>query len=493
MLQLIRSTVHNPHCAESRPAEIVASDIKGFPKGSALPARKMHLRIPKSPLTVIGDPDQASSVPLAGHVEVVAKPIQQADIASIQLSLVRTTKIKKAAAKTQEALLAPRRRSFGNRSPTRDKRTCVEELMQWTITYSPCHLAENNASTTMDSKGTKQNDRRGFVPFNIQIPGHLRATTSTPLGSTTYTLTAAALSKSTGKPLFTTETPLHIQRTLHLPNGPAEVVLRRRFPDSSLSTRLTLPGVLSPTASFPAKLTLCNTVTRRGRTATHLCIRRLDWRIEERTSVVSAADASADNRLPLFSELESGVVLPDAQRRENGSSSSSSSSTGNTHTRKLAAGKWDGVDKLPTAPTPDAEVDVSFNVALPASARAACGVEPEGVRLSSGSGDAADDRPALAVKHVLVLELITVELKYSTETGELVNMYPFPQRKFGAVYDINVSNWDYGGGARAPGAGDAGASAVAAVQQQPTTMIAIPPCAELLGEMPPSYDSVAVM
>lgn len=469
MFNLIRSTVHNPIRAESRPAEIVASDIKGFPKSSTQPARNMHLRIPKSPLTVVGDPDQASSVPLAGHVEVVTKPSQQADITSIQLSLVRTTKIKKAATKTQEPLLSTRRRSFGNHSPTRDKRTCVEQLMQWTIAYSPCHMAaNNNSSAAAETKSTKQS----FVPFNIQIPGHLAATTSTPLGSTAYTLAATVLSASTGKPLFKADTPLTIARALHLPNGPADVVLRRRFPDASMSTRLTLPGVLSPTASFTARLALCNTVTRRGRTATHLCVRRLDWRVEERAHVVPSSSACA--RPPPFSEIEAG----EQQQRRDGA---------NAHVRKLAAGKWDAgwtgnVDKLPTAPTPADEVEVPFQIAIPASARAACSVEPDGNR--SGDDD-VDDRPALAVSHVLVLELITVELRYNTESGALVNMYPFPQRKFGAVYDVSIANWDYGG------VGESGAVAAAQPQLMPT--IAIPPCAELLGEMPPSYDSVAVM
>ncbi|KKY23151.1 hypothetical protein UCDDS831_g03276 [Diplodia seriata] len=437
----------------------------------------MHLRIPKSPLTVIGDPCQADSVPLAGHIEVAAKPAQHADITSIQLVLLRTTKIKKAATKPQDALLPSRRRSFGNRSPTRDKRTCVEELMQWTVAYSPSPL------TSPDSSSNKQ--RRDLLPFNVRIPGHLPASTSTTVASTSYTLAATAVSRASGKPLFKTETPVQLRRALHLPQGPAEVSLRRRFPDSQMSTRLALPGVLRPADDFTARLTLCGSISRRGRTTTRLAVRRLDWRIEERAALVPVAEAG---RLPLFSEIETGATNSADQAQQKKETQQ--------HVRKLASGGWTGnLDKLPTPAPGSGDVDTSFNVALPASARASCGVEPDTLGTA-----ATDDASALSVSHVLVLELITAELKYSVDTGELVNMYPFPQRKFGAVYDITVSNWDYtndgGNAAAAALEGQQFATVVPSAVLPPTSTAfsaPIPPYCEIFGEMPPSYDSVAVM
>lgn len=487
----------------------------------------MHLRIPKAPLTVVGDPCQADSVPLAGHIEVAAKPQQHQDITSIQLTLLRTTKIKKQSTKPQDALLASRRRSFGNRSPTRDKRTCVEEIMQWTIAYSPPSNNDNTAPESSSPFASKQ--RRNLLPFNVRIPGHLPASTSTPVGSTVYTLTATALSRTTSKPLFKTETPVTLRRALLLPQGPAEVSLRRRFPDSQMSTRLSLPGVLRPSGGddFTAKLTLCNSISRRGRTTTRLAVRRLDWRIEERAQLVPVAEAG---RLPPFSETETGATNSETSQQQQQKKKDAHHPQ---HVRKLASGGWTGnLDKLPTPAPGSGDVEVAFNVALPASAKASCGVEPDSLSSSSpssalsssGSDDgnvnaddatpplsADDHRVALSVSHVLVLELITAELKHNADTGQLVNMYPFPQRKFGAVYDITVSNWDYttdfaAGLASVPvtpgiltpdGSGheqrDSYFDATATPPSSTSFPATIPPYCEIFGEMPPSYDSVAVM
>lgn len=436
------------------------------------PSKKMHLRIPNTPITIIGDPCQASSVPLSGHVELACKPSQAATITSIQLALVRTTKIKK---QESSSLLPGRRLSFGNsRSPTRDKRTYVEELMQWTIAYSPSHTANTSGSAATPRRGSNDTTptTTALIPFNIRIPGHLPATTTTPLGSTTYTLTATALTTTPTTPTknLKTDSPLHLTRALHLPHGPSSVLLRRRFPQSALSTRLTLPGVLRPTAAeFTAHLTLHGTATRHGRTTTHLCVRRLDWRIEEHT-LASPSPSSPDSAKP--------------QQK---------------HIRKLAAGKWEGGRSSnkwtgnleealpPTRPgafeDDDNDMAVAFPVSIPASARALCG---NGLQQQQQE----ENGPRLCVSHVLVLELHTVELKYGAETGELVNMYPFPQRKFGAVYDVEVQNWGYDGAAGISGevvpppARTTNAAALALAM----------PCGEVfMGEWPPSYDSVAVM
>lgn len=484
----------------------------------------MHLRIPKAPLTVVGDPCQADSVPLAGHIEVAAKPQQHQDITSIQLALLRTTKIKKQSTKPQDALLASRRRSFGNRSPTRDKRTSVEEIMQWTIAYSP-PSSNNDPESSSSSSPFASKQRRNLLPFNVRIPGHLPASTSTPVGSTVYTLTATALSRTTSKPLFKTETPVTLRRALLLPQGPAEVSLRRRFPDSQMSTRLSLPGVLRPSGSdeFTAKLTLCNSISRRGRTTTRLAVRRLDWRIEERAQLVPVAEAG---RLPPFAETETGATNSETSQQQT-QQQKKKDAQHHQHVRKLASGGWTGnLDKLPTPAPGSGDVEVAFNVALPASAKASCGVEPDSLSSSSPSstssaapsgGSGGDDgnatendhRVALSVSHVLVLELITAELKHNADTGELVNMYPFPQRKFGAVYDITVSNWDYtpdfaAGLASVPvtpgiltpdGSSEQRDSYFDAATPPSSTSFppTIPPYCEIFGEMPPSYDSVAVM
>ncbi|GME42684.1 arrestin (or s-antigen) n-terminal domain protein [Neofusicoccum parvum] len=443
----------------------------------------MHLRIPNTPLTIVGDPCQASSVPFSGHVEVACKPAQQADISSIQLALVRTTKIKKAAApKAPDALLASRRRSFGNHSPTRDKRTSVEELQRWTIAYPPSAAPTTTTTTTRPGliRRSSSDKNTVLVPFHIRIPGHLPATTTTPLGSTSYALAATALSASTGKPLLRTETPLTLRRALHLPLGPASVVLRRRFPESLVSTRLAVPGVVRAADAFTARLAVGGSVTRRGRTATHLALRRLDWRVEERTAVVVGSSSSSP---PPFSEVEAGSAGATAERdreRERERERDAQCS----HVRKLAQGKWEGggwtgnLDKLPAPAADGGDVEVEFHVAVPASAKALCSVDPRfGPPTTTTTGEPGGEHSAasLAVSHVLVLELITVELKYNVDSGELVNMYPFPQRKFGAVYDITVADWDYDGG---------GSSA---------QTLTLPPCGEVLGERPPSYDSVAVM
>jgi len=75
--------------------------------------------------------------------------------------------------------------------------------------------------------------------FSLHIPGHLPASTQNSLGSIKYVLTATA-TPSSGKSLHTNQ-PIQIQRTV-LPDSTSAVCLRR-YPDSQLVSRLTMPPV----------------------------------------------------------------------------------------------------------------------------------------------------------------------------------------------------------------------------------------------------------
>jgi hypothetical protein len=122
-------------------------------------------------------------------------------------------------------------------------------------------------------------------PFSYLLPGHVPATAHNHLGRIDYVLEANAVTSLSET--IPVSRPLIVQRALQ-PTGDKTSV--RIFPPTNLSVRVVHPSVIHPIGEFPVQMTLTGVIDnslknieRRWR------IRRLNWKLEERSKIISAA------------------------------------------------------------------------------------------------------------------------------------------------------------------------------------------------------------
>ncbi|RMZ84859.1 hypothetical protein DV737_g968, partial [Chaetothyriales sp. CBS 132003] len=120
------------------------------------------------------------------------------------------------------------------------------------------------------------------VPFSFHFEGHLPATTDCPLGSISYELVVEATT-STGESVTHIE-PITLRRAL--PEGSPKYSIRI-FPPTNLTSRVQLPPVIHPIGKFPVELTLSGVIDNRESSHTRWRMRKLSWRIEEYSKIVS--------------------------------------------------------------------------------------------------------------------------------------------------------------------------------------------------------------
>ncbi|RMZ87179.1 hypothetical protein DV736_g5604, partial [Chaetothyriales sp. CBS 134916] len=120
------------------------------------------------------------------------------------------------------------------------------------------------------------------VPFSFHFAGHLPGTTECQLGSISYELVVQATT-STGENIIHIE-PISLQRAL--PEGSPKYSIRI-FPPTNLTSRVQLPPVVHPIGTFPVELTLSGVIDQRDNSHTRWRMRKLSWRIEEHSKIVS--------------------------------------------------------------------------------------------------------------------------------------------------------------------------------------------------------------
>jgi len=115
-------------------------------------------------------------------------------------------------------------------------------------------------------------------PFSYLIPGNLPATNSNALGRIRYFLHAVALSAQ-GEIKFSRE--IQISRAI-LPGPERHSV--RIFPPTNLSAHVNLPHIVHPDGNFQLGIRLDGVLNE---TETRWRLRKLSWRIEESSKVIS--------------------------------------------------------------------------------------------------------------------------------------------------------------------------------------------------------------
>ena len=143
----------------------------------------------------------------------------------------------------------------------------VNDLNTWNFLSEPMTYHENKTNQ---------------FPFSFLLPGHLPATTVSTLGSVTYYLEAQATTSDSEE--IQLRHPLRIERAV--PPG-LEKSSVRIFPPTNLTSRLVMPPVIHPIGTFPLQMILSGIVDKKTETQTRWRLRKVMWRIEEHTKMVT--------------------------------------------------------------------------------------------------------------------------------------------------------------------------------------------------------------
>ncbi|KAL1647474.1 Endocytosis regulator [Diplodia intermedia] len=220
---------------------------------------------------IISSPSEASDVYVPGEIEFSSAP--DSTISSITLALVQTSRFKTHRPTSPTSFLCFGL-STGNDSTTEE----TTEIDRWSFSHPP---------TTALSSSLKA------FRFTAVIPGHLPATTSTPIADISYHITATiTASTAISTTSNTASKPLHIRRLLALPIGLTTLDYRRRFPDCNVPTSLSIPAIFRPLETCTARLTLLNTADR------WLRVHKVQWRVEECTQILSRSSSPSSPTSP---------------------------------------------------------------------------------------------------------------------------------------------------------------------------------------------------
>jgi hypothetical protein len=204
-------------------------------------------------------------------------------------------------------------------------------------------------------------------PYSYLLPGHLPATTNSQLSTISYSLCATATTSQGEK--IELRHPLEVKRAIQ--PGPEKSSIRI-FPPTNLTGRVQLPPIVHPIGTFPVTMALSGVVEKKADSQTRWKLRKLSWRIEEHSKVISTPCTKHAHKV-----TEGKSIL-------------------HSETRTL------GNDEMKTGWKSDfdtigGEINVEFEASLAtrSSHRATCDVE------AAAHG--------IEVKHNLVLELIVAE------------------------------------------------------------------------------------
>jgi arrestin-related trafficking adapter 1 len=309
-------------------------DAKQSPRLQPISPGKFDIIIESPPLVFYGSTSNSTGALLSGRLKLdVTDPSGEVVLNKLVMTLNAAINTKKPVAKD---------------CPECMKR--VNDLKTWNFLSEPktYHVNKNNQ-----------------FPFSFLLPGHLPATTISSLGSVTYFLEAHATTSHNEDITF--KHPLKIERAI--PPG-LEKSSVRIFPPTNLTARVIMPPVIHPIGNFPLQMILSGVVDKKTDTQTRWRLRKLMWRIEERTKMISPPCSKHGHKVG-----GDGKALQHEDERTVGSD-------------ELKSGWKTDFD------TQGGEVTLEFEARLSPSKHPICDM----------------DSPAgLEVKHTLVIELIIAE------------------------------------------------------------------------------------
>ncbi|KAI9779712.1 MAG: hypothetical protein M1839_007210 [Geoglossum umbratile] len=241
-----RSSFERSHHEQKHPS--TSGKSSGAKSSSKRPQSRIELDIESPPLVLHGSASDSSGALLSGRLKLVVAEHY------VQIDGIRMTLLVKVGTKKPVSSHCP------------DCASKTNELNVWNFLRDGALLRN----------GTHD------YPFSYLLQGHLPATTHSSLGSIEYYLTATATTLAGDEIKY--EHPIKIQRALH--PGPEKTSVRI-FPPTTLSAKIVLPSVVHPIGEFPIQFQLEGVVQKQKQTRWKL--RKVNWRIEEHSSIVSPA------------------------------------------------------------------------------------------------------------------------------------------------------------------------------------------------------------
>ena len=223
---------------------------KSLSEDSAKPkAARLEISIESPPLVSYGTMENSSGALMSGQLKIHIgdQPIK---LETYELRLVAKLKYAKPVSKD-----CP------------DCQVNINELRKWDIISEPKIFEKGTHST----------------PFSYLLPGHLPATTDTPLGSIEYILTATAVSSTQEK--MTTSHALDLKRSILPPDLDRTAI--RVFPPTDLRVEVAYPPVIHPIGEFTVQLNLNGIISNDRDLHRRWRLRRVMWRLEECSKTVS--------------------------------------------------------------------------------------------------------------------------------------------------------------------------------------------------------------
>ncbi|KAH0556317.1 hypothetical protein GP486_005754 [Trichoglossum hirsutum] len=246
--QFRRSSFDRPHHDQRRPSTSSKSSGAKGSGGNKRLQTSIGIDIESPPLVLYGNASNSSGALLSGRLKLmVAEHWVQIDRCKMTLVGRATT-----------------RKPVSSHCP--DCTTRVNELNEWNFLTEGA-LLKNGVHD---------------YPFSYLVQGRLPATTHGSLGSIEYSLVALATTSSGEEIKY--EHPIKIQRALYPASDRTSI---RIFPPTSLTAHIVLPSMVHPIGGFPIRLRL-EGVTQKQK-QTRWKVRRVVWRIEEHSSVISPA------------------------------------------------------------------------------------------------------------------------------------------------------------------------------------------------------------
>lgn len=290
---------------------------------------EITMTIESPPLVCYGTPKESTGALLSGLIHLEVRETQK-ELGSFTLAL-------NAEVFTHKPVSAH----------CRDCTTNLSELNKWSLISEPVVL----------KKGVHT------YPFSYLLPGHLPASNSNALSRISYHISALAMSVKGDEAKF--KHHITLQRAI-LPGMDRHSI--RIFPPTNLCATVKLPPVVHPGGDFPLEIRLDGVVPKKRQNRWRL--RKISWRIDEFSSVVSPACKFHSNRLGGDGK---GML--------------------HENVRTVGSGEIKSGWKSDFE-SPGGKIEMEFMAGIPAHAEAACDI---------------DSPCGITVSHDLIIELIVAE------------------------------------------------------------------------------------
>ena len=245
-----------------------ASLKSGSPKLGS-PKAMLEFEMESPPLVMHGSPEHSSGALLSAKLKLIV-PDGHIQLAALEMRLIVKLTARKPVSKDCPDCISK-----------------ITEIRSWTFLTEP----------TTYMAGTHS------FPFSHLLPGSLPATSHGKLANIEYSLIAEGISDFCESVKL--NQPLRVQRAL----APSvERTSIRVFPPTNISATVTLPTAIYPLGDFNIQMRVTGVVESEGNQLRRWRIRKMNWRIDENSSMISPACAKHAHKISADGQEGKGIL-----------------------------------------------------------------------------------------------------------------------------------------------------------------------------------------